>query len=200
MLTPKALADLCAEAYTNKPTWQVDNAAALSVAFADCTVVAFRGTQLTDPEDIFRDLDAWPVFVPKLGVLHRGFWQGAHSLLPFMPAHGPLVITGHSLGGAMAIDTVAYMVAHELWRKDEVQLVTFGAPRAGGGGLRKVLKHCFVEQYEHVDDPIPPEPWFFDHVVEPTRIGVGIFNPIANHFIYSYQMALAAMEQPKEKV
>lgn len=93
------------------------------------TILAFRGTQADRPKDLITDLLAWRTRFPKGGKVHTGFWTAYRQL------EGPieawlsevrprrLVVTGHSLGAAMA----TLMAASH----DEAELVTFGCPLVG---------------------------------------------------------------------
>jgi hypothetical protein len=102
------------------------------VASDDHTVlIAFRGTD--DSKDWLVNADATPQPV-RHGIIHRGFYQGMKSLYPEMVAasadHGVerkhLWITGHSLGGALAV-AFAYESLAE-GRVRPAGVVTFGQP------------------------------------------------------------------------
>ena len=114
-------------------------------AARDLAVVAFRGTECglgRGPEalaqfiaDLSVDLDFRWVDAQGGGRIHRGFrdaldeiWPELHSCLQGLRARGcALWITGHSLGGALAL-----LAADRLWDTYGVQGVyTFGAPRIG---------------------------------------------------------------------
>src|SRR5262249_237409 len=96
------------------------------------TLLAFRGTQPDSVMDIATDLrfstDSWP---ESAGAVHRGFAIAARSVLPEIKSwivkeavdSNKLIITGHSLGAALA--TLAATVLRPNW------LVTLGSPRVG---------------------------------------------------------------------
>ncbi|HYW15357.1 MAG TPA: lipase family protein [Allosphingosinicella sp.] len=93
------------------------------------TLLAFRGTQADRPTDLITDLSAWRTRFPKGGKVHTGFWTAyrqlhdqIHAWLAEMRPKR-LVVTGHSLGAAMATLMAAL---HE-----EAELVTFGCPLVG---------------------------------------------------------------------
>lgn len=88
------------------------------VASDDHTVlIAFRGTD--DPKDWLVNTDAMPQSVPH-GIIHRGFYQAMKTLYAEVAAAATaqgvekknLWITGHSLGGALAV-AFAYEILAE---------------------------------------------------------------------------------------
>lgn len=102
------------------------------VAISDtCTVLAYRGTEVDDMEDIRADLNVKLVgSTGGLGRVHNGFSQALinswSSIIPTLRNrdHLPLWITGHSLGGALAIlsgETLENIGA----------TYTYGAPKIG---------------------------------------------------------------------
>ena len=94
-------------------------------------LVAIRGTE--DLEDWLHDLDAVPVPIAGDGPLvHKGFldatdeiWPGVRDLLMRLNPE-KVLITGHSLGAAMAVQC-AYTLAI-VW---PVTVCTFAGPRVG---------------------------------------------------------------------
>jgi predicted lipase len=95
----------------------------------ELTILAFRGTQADRPKDLVTDLLAWRTPFPKGGKVHTGFWTAYRQLQDpieaWLNAVRPrrLVVTGHSLGAAMATLMAA---SHE-----GAELVTFGCPLVG---------------------------------------------------------------------
>jgi triacylglycerol lipase len=115
------------------------------VASRDTAIVAFRGTECDldqGPEalsqfiaDLSVDLDIRWVNAQGGGRIHRGFrdgldetWMDLRACLEKLAARGcALWITGHSLGGALAL-----LAASRIERFSKVQGVyVFGAPRIG---------------------------------------------------------------------
>ena len=191
---------LCAAAsaaYSSTPTFVV--AGDVHVVFyelADVTIVAFRGTEPTDLKDWIRDFDALPLDGGPLGICHRGFLTGAQAALPEIlariPFHRPIAVTGHSLGGAMAICLTALLVTRGI---NPVVCTTFGAPAISiGDKLSKLIEHIPGDRYHCGDDPVPyvpTPPYGQDRKL--TQIGVSKLDPIADHFIAAYSMALAVL-------
>jgi hypothetical protein len=109
------------------------------VASDDRTVlIAFRGTD--DPKDWLVNTDAIPQAVPH-GIIHRGFYQGMKALYADLAsaatAQGAekknVWITGHSLGGALAV-AFAYECLTQ-GRLKPAGVVTFGQPLLADSAL-----------------------------------------------------------------
>jgi len=190
-MTDKELAQACAKSYQtqkNPPTdVQVWNVEDVSASFFG-NVIAIPGTDSI--ENVFRDLDDIPICDETLGWCYRGFLRGAKLLLPFISGalKEPVYLTGHSLGGAMAVALGAALVAEG---KKVISIVTFGAPRVIGAKGRSLLinSETKVTQYRNGIDIVPVEPPQFgeiDHVAPLTRIGKTSFNLLDEHMINSY--------------
>ena len=159
------------------------------------TVVAFRGTVPTSWDDWFRDFAAWPYRIaehPHLGLCHEGFLRGAVDILPqltsVLSAAKPFVLTGHSLGGALAIAAAALLVDGGL---SPAHLTTFGAPRVGMA-LGPLLAQIEGRRFRHGDDPVPEVPsWPYLTDRPWTAIGSPALNPIDDHEISGYAAALS---------
>ena len=116
------------------------NTHATLTTYDDCTVIAFRGTAslrdwLTDAEFPLRPLPGSP------GRVHAGFLTAIDSILPDLlaflappkaqspePKASPVFLTGHSLGGALAVLAAWYLQAQGL---PVHSVYTFGQPRVG---------------------------------------------------------------------
>jgi hypothetical protein len=140
----------------------------------DGVVVAFRGTMPLDlgrpPTvlDWLDDFDADPITVAGLpGQVHQGFSQSFASLWDraFAEvrrqrtkalAQRPVLVTGHSKGGAMA--------ALAAWKlqsgsKIPVKVATFAAPRTGDVAFATVYNAAITHtRYEYADDIVPHLP------------------------------------------
>ena len=144
---------ICAEAY-QKQTFEELN---IEVLVQD-NVIAFRGTD--EPLDALRDLRILPLWTRELGWCPAGFLKAAKRLMPkclsIMMERDlepkDVVLTGHSLGGAVALLVGALMM------RDDVkvhEIVTFGAPRCG---RLKILDGVPVTMYRHGKDLVPLVP------------------------------------------
>lgn len=107
-------------------------------------VVACRGTQPTEFNDLKADLKAFPVKAETISRVHRGFKAEVDELWPMVSKDIKKVtknlwFCGHSLGAAMAT-IMAARCAHEWDWPDPVQLYTYGSPRVGWPSYVKSLK------------------------------------------------------------
>ena len=127
-------------------------------------VIVFRGT--TNIRDWMRNVDirAEPVEDPKpgkqgtVGHFHKGFHDGYRSVEDEInkrlagTGNMPLYITGHSLGGALAVVATWYQSAQRL-----AACYTFGAPRVGDHGLMGRFKTP-IYRIVNAADPVPYVP------------------------------------------
>ena len=201
-LMPLSDADLCrivARSYT-KVTWWIGELSALYTLYTGVgggRVIAIPGTKHEIGEWL-RDFDAWPVWDRQLGICHRGFRDGARQLWRSSPLasmdFGGAIIAGHSLGGALALLLAGILIAE---RTPPAAVVTFGAPRCGSWKLRRLLSPIAVRSYRNGDDPVPEVPWLPGIYVHPRpqiEIGTPAPDPIADHHIGAYEMAVGAYE------
>ena len=100
------------------------------------TILSFRGTQPDNYQDLIADLRANLVAWPEsAGRVHDGFAVAVRALRPQIlewiasakPQLNKLILTGHSLGAAMAT------LAASIWRP--AWLVTIGSPRTGNAAF-----------------------------------------------------------------
>jgi hypothetical protein len=196
MISDADLAGLAALAYTAPPTWWQGDVHACWTRVPGATVVAFRGTVPDDMADWLRDIDAWPDFVPGLGYCHAGFADGVKAIWGGLSVglrdEPRVVLTGHSLGGALAIIAAGMLAVSG---SPPAALVTFGAPRAGLEKLADALRAVPVRQYRNGHDPVPEVPSFFQHVRRLCSVGTPALDPLLDHEIACYQVAVAAMER-----
>ncbi len=131
-------------------------------------IVAFRGSEAPDTADGIHDwlTDFEADTVPlgnyiNLGStqfgarIHQGFADGAKGVFASI-VHGiltldngrnlPLWITGHSLGGALAVATTIFFRFDALLRRPVRGLYTFGQPRVANPILANALDQDFAKQ------------------------------------------------------
>jgi len=100
--------------------------------------------------------------------------------------HKNIVLTGHSLGGAVALILGALMTRDEI---PPVEIVTFGAPRCG---RLKILDSVPVTQYRHGKDIVPMVPPLMRRHNKLIRVGEPK-SLIKDHFVVNY----VKMKKPK---
>ena len=130
----------------------------------ELVLIAVRGTS-EQPWDLLTDIDAKQVpFEEGAGQAHQGFYGAAKVVYDFATTYldkfysgQKLIITGHSLGGAIAL-----LLAEMLRRREgftyDILLYTYGAPRAADQtfveGASALTHHRMVNN----NDPIPSVP------------------------------------------
>lgn len=131
----------------------------------DAVVVAFRGTEPTNPLDYFTDFNSDCVAFEEIfnfsgwGNIWAGWADGVQAVLPqllgtltqYTDDKRTLWITGHSLGGALA--TVMAAIVTNM-REHSIQGVyTFGQPRVGDPTFCKHFTQKLGDRtFRHVND------------------------------------------------
>ncbi|WP_319469969.1 hypothetical protein [uncultured Pseudodesulfovibrio sp.] len=111
------------------------------VNFAGMFVIVFRGTEPTSMADLKADLTAKLTGAEGGGRIHTGFKDAyekvAEDLKKDIKEAGdlPVYITGHSLGGALALVATRYIGSDSVGAT-----YTFGGPRVGDAGFFKGIK------------------------------------------------------------
>ena len=123
-----------------------DNGGAQAYRFESPTdvVIACRGTQPSEFNDLKADLKAFPVPAETTSRVHRGFKNEVDELWPMVRPDVEKVtknlwFCGHSLGAAMAT-IMAARCSYSYDMPDPVQLYTFGSPRVGWHAYVKGMK------------------------------------------------------------
>ena len=101
-------------------------------------VIACRGTEPTQWNDISADLKAIPVMAETVSRVHKGFKEEVDELWPMVcedidrkvNLKKQLWFCGHSLGAAMAT-IMASRAKYNEKLNDPVELYTYGSPRVG---------------------------------------------------------------------
>jgi len=138
----KLTAKLKKVGYTKVQFISKDGAQVVVLTNKDEQVLAFRGTEPKEFNDIKADLKAWKSKSRTEGRVHDGFYDEVNKvwkdIKEKLSTTKPLYICGHSLGGAMA--TIA---ASRLQNKCK-ELYTFGSPRVGN---KKWVESVNVKHY-----------------------------------------------------
>jgi hypothetical protein len=202
MISDARLAALAAASYACDPTWtgqgldQSLHAVRTDDADSGLVVVAFRGS--VTPVDWALDFYAIPapdhetLEHPTLGFVHRGFLLAAQTLIPQIALNlmgKDYVLTGHSLGGALALVVAGLLVddGHMPTR-----VATFGAPKCGFTRFTAALQNVSIGEYRRGNDPVPLVPFWlpqfpYEHPRTPLlRVGVPNIVPIECHHVGGY--------------
>ncbi len=134
-----------------------DGSQAYSFANDDDIVIAFRGTEPNEWNDIKADMDATKALAETAGHVHRGFKKEVDDLWPELEKMlvsnkknlaKKLWFTGHSLGGAMASICAGRCLLSHIDTAPE-QIHTFGSPRVG---TKRYINHAKVDYYRWVNN------------------------------------------------
>ena len=156
------------------PTFiDVDGAQAYVMSDKDDVLIACRGTEPTALNDVLADLKMFPVKHHIAGRVHRGFYAEYEKVMPgiydALKKHDKkqtktLWITGHSLGGAMAVLVAAELNTCPLGVSGGLH--TFGQPRVGNKEFLKSLEGMKYYRYRNNNDAVtavPPSFLLFRH-------------------------------------
>lgn len=200
-MTDRDYAALCQRSYDTTPDYGTpDGPRAFRSWVGGRMVFCFPGSRSF--LDWATDLMATPTLdleaanPPKLGPVHLGFLKRANHCMDLirvdLNSARDFALTGHSLGGAIALLVGAMAIIEENIAPAEI--VTFGAPRAGFDTYANVLRSVAVRQYRFGADPIPLVPTHpYVHAREPlSQIGSPIrsIDIFENHHIANYINAL----------
>jgi hypothetical protein len=169
-----AYADLCLKSYDDSAPGFIDVGDLRYGLFDDVLVI--RGT--ANAENWLRDAEAYPKRTCRGYLAHAGFVNSFQRLcVAGMLATVPTLVTGHSLGGA-----IATLVAEKVGCK----LVTFGSPRVYFRfGSTPDMDHTRI-----VDegDPVPMTPRiFYRHLNNPVRLKDNdCLIEVHDHFMQTY--------------
>ena len=123
-------------------------------------VIAFRGTEINDSRDLLTNLRLYKVPWEGGGRVHAGFRRALpdmNALARLISDHARLLLTGHSLGGALATLAAA--------RLRRGSLYTFGSPRVGNQEFVASMRHIHHARYVGCCDSVTnlPPPIGYAH-------------------------------------
>ena len=151
--------------FGNTSFYNNDGSQAYSFSNSHDIVIAFRGTEPNEWNDIKADMDASKALAETVGHVHRGFKKEVDDLWPQLEKmlvdnkqnlSKKLWFTGHSLGGAMASICAGRCLLSHIDTQPE-QVHTFGSPRVG---TKRYINHAKVDYYRWVNnnDIVPRSP------------------------------------------
>lgn len=163
----KASADSTVRQIDLRETLFIDRDGAQAYVFRsdhDC-ILACRGTEPNEWNDIRADVNAMTALSETVGRVHRGFKQEVDDLWPRIERElidntKTLWVTGHSLGGAMASICAGRCHLSHIPSFPQ-ELYTFGSPRVGN---KRYVNHVKLVHYRWVNNNdivtrVPPA-WF----------------------------------------
>jgi len=124
--------------FTTVEFYEKDGAQAYRFMNKNDLVIACRGTEPAEFNDIKADLKAMPVIAETISRVHQGFKAEVDELWPMIEEDinrkvnvtKTLWFCGHSLGAAMAT-IMASRAKHNVELNDPIELFTYGSPRVG---------------------------------------------------------------------
>ena len=145
--------------FTQVKFFDIGGAQAYLCSNKNDTVIACRGTEPTEWNDIKADLNAFMVKSDTVGKVHLGFknevddiWKELKESIYKIGAKKThkedIWFTGHSLGGAMAT-IVASRCYEDSKCPNPQELYTYGSPRVGN---RTFVKTLAVKHHRHVNN------------------------------------------------
>ncbi len=148
--------------FSNARLAEVDGAQAYMFSNETDLVIACRGTESQEWNDLRADLNAWPVTAETIGRVHRGFKREVDDLWPILEKKlirntKELWLCGHSLGGAMATICASRCKLSYI-KTNPLEVFTYGSPRVG---TKKYVTYCDVRHFRWVNNndivtQIPP--------------------------------------------
>jgi predicted lipase len=168
--------------------------------------VSFRGT--SDVPDWLADLDVIPEsysWIPKFGQVHAGF-QAVYDLVRASIAANlaiatagcnKILVTGHSLGAALAVLAAPDILQNMPPNTIEPRLITFAGPRVGLSdfvdAFNAHIESCFrVVNFLDIVPLVPPAPYV--HVGAEIAINSGGAVDFGwRHSLIAYQIGLSAL-------
>lgn len=139
--------------------------ATIAIDKRGCMWLVFRGTQLSEWQDINADRKFFPA-IEGDGLAHRGFVAALESVWLMIEQHcanhhGRLVVTGHSLGAALSKLAARRLgVIRRKLNLSKPDVITFGCPLVGSPSWLRSFQWS-VGDYIRVTNGGDPVPWLF---------------------------------------
>lgn len=162
------------KAFTNS-SWDMQGYVGYSTSH-NAVIVSFRGS--SNIKNWISDFDAAQVGYSRCSGcnVHRGFFNSYNTVASFVKAqvstllakyrNAPIYVTGHSLGGAIAI--VAALDIHATYG-NSLKLYTYGEPRVGNAAFASYVNSAIpdtfrVVHYADIVPHLPPAASNYKHV------------------------------------
>lgn len=155
--------------FTDVSTLNFGSSLGYVAMIGDTAVVMFRGTNPPEIQDWFANLNN-RAFKSEHGQVHAGFWASYETLhdqlIEVLRQKQPkrIWITGHSLGGALAVICSYRLMTDE--SKEIAGVMTFGQPRVGSPEFCKYMESTLSGRMVHFvneNDLVPRIPPSFEH-------------------------------------
>lgn len=158
--------------FTTTEFYDKDGAQAYRFMNKHDIIIACRGTQPKELNDISADLKAMPVVAETISRVHRGFKEEVDELWPMIEEdivrkvnlNKKLWFCGHSLGAAMAT-IMASRCKYNPELNDPIELYTYGSPRVGWKGYSQSLnvEHHRWRNNNDIVTTVPPAFLYYRH-------------------------------------
>ena len=132
----------------------------------DVIIISFRGTEVTQKSDILADAAAIQTEAYE-GRVHLGFNtaynivkdQVLKTVKEYQTNNEAIIITGHSLGGALATVCAAHLISENI---TPTSVYTYGQPRVGNSEFAEFYSEMSKHHYRFVNNndvvtKVPPE-------------------------------------------
>lgn len=193
MITHKYLAKLC-KRVVNEKTFTVSDTEILIIDYAKTSnIVVFRGTEFNRIRDLITNILYFPRKTEDCGKVHYGIYNAAKAAITDLrlrlDKNIPVVLTGFSMGGAIAI--ICGKILQDYGYK--VRVVTFGCPKVIHKYSMRLYDNLTLTQYAYVGDIVPHKffgwPWQYRHINK-NIIGSGKSPTVLDHDIDNYIQTL----------
>ena len=171
-------------------------------------IIVFRGTQ--EPQEWIANINAeqrnYQEDKPLLGKVHQGFYTlySKHLAQPFRTAIAklepdiPCYITGHSLGGVMAVLAAYDLALNFPQLGTQVQMYSYASPRVGNPDFAQSFNNLIPNSYRIVNYAdstwlLPPTQFqesIYLHVGQPWSFVKQTGDLSPNHQLAAYQEAI----------
>jgi triacylglycerol lipase len=139
--------------FTDTTLFDHDGSQAYSFTNDNDIVIACRGTEAHEWNDLKADINAVQAVAETVGKVHRGFKKEVDDLWPVLEETlknntKNLWFTGHSLGGAMATICAGRCLLSSI-KSTPSQVQTFGSPRVGD---KRYINHAKIDYLRWVNN------------------------------------------------